>query len=659
MTRARALRGTTGLLAAFAAVEVVATVVVSVIHHWTWTDAVEAFSVTNGVMGLAFAGCGGIIAWPRPRNPIGWLFLIAGVAHATTALAAPLGAWLVELAAPLPAIRIVETLFAWAWPWSIGLCLPLALLLFPDGRPPSPRWRPIVIAVAVTAPLFPLEMGSGADPTEPGVPRGYLILENYAALDPLWTAVEIRGLIVLVIGLAALIVRYRRGSETERQQLLWLLLAVVITLGALLPWGLVTGTPQLVLLAIPLIPIAITVAVVRYQLLDIRLVISRVLAWVVMSLAVIVAYAGLVALLDQLISARIGRSALVTVLLVLVAAPLLPRLQRLVTRAMYGNRDDPVRLVGQVGAQLAQPDSGLTTVAQSVRDALRLPYAAITRGELIVAAAGRPPTDRHAVPLTYAGDQIGELRLGLRPGERRLGTADARAVDLLAVPLAAAVHSMIISAELQSSRERIVAAREEERRRLRRELHDGIGPSLTGIAFNADAAANLLAAQPERTAELLTNLRRDTRTAIADVRRLVDNLRPPALDEVGLIEALRQRADQLAWRSDGTPVAVRLDVPAELPPLSAAVEVASYRIATEALTNVVRHSRAEHAVVSVECSDRLEVRVSDDGLDPEAWRPGVGLQSMAERVAELGGWFSAGPTPAGGLVHAAFPLSAP
>ena len=174
------------------------------------------------------------------------------------------------------------------------------------------------------------------------------------------------------------------------------------------------------------------------------------------------------------------------------------------------------------------------------------------------------------------------------------------------------MHATVVSTELQASRERLIEAREEERRRLRRELHDGLGPALTGIAFTADAAANLVA-DPDRAAELLDTLRRDTRAALADVRRVVEDLRPPALDELGLVGALQQRAEQLSWRADGAAVQVRLDVPPDVPALPAAVEVAAYRIATEALTNVARHSRASSAVVRLRYGDRLEVSVSDDG----------------------------------------------
>jgi two-component system NarL family sensor kinase len=213
-----------------------------------------------------------------------------------------------------------------------------------------------------------------------------------------------------------------------------------------------------------------------------------------------------------------------------------------------------------------------------------------------------------------------------------------------------------LSADLQRSRERIVIGREEERRRLRRDLHDGLGPALTGIAMTADAAANLFHGRPDQVQTLLGSLRRDTRMMITDVRRLVDDLRPPALDELGLLGAIRKRADQLAWRADGSALVIRLDIPDTLPTLPAAIEVAAYRIATEALTNVARHADASAACVQLRCATSLDLEVTDDGGGDDGWLPGVGLHGMRERATEVGGRFEAGPNRTGGRVFVTIPL---
>jgi signal transduction histidine kinase len=625
---------------------------------WTLGESLDAFVATNSTMGLTFAVCGSIIAWHRPGNPIGWLFVGAGLAHATTAFGAPLVQLLHDGGAPIGAQRLVITIAAYAWPWSIALFLPLALLLFPDGRPASPRWRPVLLAVIVTAPLFVVYTGASPTSIDESVPLyGYLTIPGYSALDPLWTLAEVRQVILLVLAIAALVLRYRRASEVGRRQLLWLLLATITMLVFTLPWGFLAGTPVVVLFAIPLIPIAVTVAIVRHQLLDIRLVVSRAVAWVLVSIAVVAGYAGLVALLATFISAQLGRSAVATVIVALLVAPLVPRLQRLVDRAMYGERDDPAAVVSRIGAQLlSERDGGLAKVLVAVRDGLRIPYAAVCAGDSVLASDGAPGAVSGAVPLEYGGVPVGSLVVGLRPGEKALSEADLTVLGLVAVPLAVALHAMRLSEELQASRERIVTAQEEERRRLRRDLHDGLGPTLTGVALIADASANLLDQDPARVRELLTALRSDTRAAIADVRRIVENLRPPALDELGLLGALRERASQVRWRADGEAIQVRLEVPESVPALPAAVEAAGYRIATEALNNIVRHSTASVAIMRMSCGQTLDVEITDDGVFGGAWRPGVGLQAMRERAAELGGRFEAGPCATGGRVFVSLPL---
>ncbi|GAB2647545.1 hypothetical protein GCM10009743_23750 [Kribbella swartbergensis] len=645
-------RGLAGGLGGFAAAEVITAVVLSVALGWNWEILVEAFVLTNGLMGLTFGLCGAVIAWHRPGNPIGWLFIADGIGHATTAVTTPISQLLADGDAPTVVQRLVVTLAMFAWPWSIGLFLPLALLLFPTGRLLSPRWRWAAIGIIATSPLFVLEMtGEGTAPGE-DLPPGYLAISSYDALQPLWTITELRNLVALLLAITCLTIRYRRADEMGRRQLLWLLLASVIVILFVTPWSFVAGTPVLVLLAIPLIPVAVAVAIVRHQLLDIRLVVSRALTWALLSLVAVGTYAVFAAILGSVISSRVGRSAAITVLVALVIAPILPRLQRLVDRALYGDRRDPARVASRVGEQLS---AGLPGVVASIRSALRFPYVALTVGDTIVASDGTPPANVVPLELEYGGAVVGSLRIGLRSGESELASADRGVLGLVAVPLAVAVHATRLSAELQSSREKLVSTREEERRRLRRDMHDGLGPTLTGIAFTADAAANLIATDAERARELLTTLRTDTRMAIADVRRLVDDLRPPALDELGLVGALRQRADQLSFRADGT--SIQVDVSADgLPPLPAALEVAAYRIATEALTNIVRHSHATNAVLALRCGDDLEIEVTDDGPPNGEWRPGVGLHAMRERAAELGGRFEAGPSASGGVVRARFPL---
>ena len=255
-----------------------------------------------------------------------------------------------------------------------------------------------------------------------GSPPGYLTVDWYDDLGALWTVAELRTSLAILLGVVCLVLRYRRGDEVRRRQLLWLVLAAVLVIAIVIPWSFVSGTPIAVLLAIPLIPVAVTVGIVRAQLLDIRLVVSRVVAWVLLSLAALVGYVVLVAGLDTFVSARIGKSALVTVLVALALAPVLPRLQRQVDRWMYGDRRDPARVATRVSEQLAarDRDGDLTGVAAALTEALRLPYVAVATGSGIIAESGTRPTVTAALPLSYGGADVGELVVGLRAGERRL-----------------------------------------------------------------------------------------------------------------------------------------------------------------------------------------------------------------------------------------------
>jgi signal transduction histidine kinase len=624
-----------------------------------WHQALTSFLATNGLMGVSFAVSGLLIAYHRRHNPVGWLLLGDGLGHAIAALMAPLSQLLHDQGAPIGVQRLAVTVFMGSWPWSIALFLPLALLLFPDGHLPGPGWRYVAWAVALTSPLFVVEMLSGTEPVADGLPLGYLGVTLPAGLQWLWTASELRTVAVLAVGLVGLVVRYRRAREVERRQLLWLLLAAGVVVAAVAPWSLVAGTPIAVLFSIPLVPAAIAIAVLRHQLLDIRLVLARALAWLLLSAAAVVAYVALVAVLDTAVSRAFGRSAFAPVVVAVLLAPLLPRLQREAERWVYGDRRDPARVASRLSVHLASGDErGLQGVVASLGSALRFPWVAVRDGDQLLAEAGERPERTIRLPLAYAGAVVGELEIGLRSGERELAAVDLSTIQLVAAPLAVAVGALRLSTDLQASRGRLVVAGEEERRRLRRDLHDGLGPALTGIAMTAEAAGNFLDSDPRRTRELLAGLRDHVGTAIADVRRLVDDLRPPALDEVGLVGAIQQRADQLRLRPDGSSLDVRLVAPQDLPPLPAAVEVAAYRIATEALVNIARHADATSAQVRVRCNGALEIEVTDDGGGTADWVPGVGLASMRERADEVSGRVVAGPSGHGGRVHASFPLVA-
>jgi signal transduction histidine kinase len=268
-----------------------------------------------------------------------------------------------------------------------------------------------------------------------------------------------------------------------------------------------------------------------------------------------------------------------------------------------------------------------------------------------LASSGTETTHTRTLDL----DGAGELVVGLRPGDLSFSRGDEQVLRLTVPLLAQTLRARALAEDLIESRGQTIAAVAEERRRLRRELHDGLGPRLSGVAFTSDAARNLIRSDPAAAEAMVAQLRADTVTAIEEIRRMVYAMRPPALDELGLVPALRQQAVGLRNR-DGDPVAVHVTAPEEFPDLPAAVEVAAYRIVTEALTNVARHSTSASASVRLDpAPDGLHLEVTDRGRSG-AWRAGVGLASMRERATELGGTLEAGPGPAGGRVAALLPL---
>ena len=293
-------------------------------------------------------------------------------------------------------------------------------------------------------------------------------------------------------------------------------------------------------------------------------------------------------------------------------------MQRGVNRLLYGERDDPYTILSRLGQRLEStlaPDAVLPALVGEVRAALRLPYAAISlidgEGESIAAVSGTPTEAPLRLPLTYQHEPVGELRLALRAPGEEFNADDRRLLDDLARQAGIAAHAVRLTADLQRSRQRLVTAREEERRRLRRDLHDGLGPQLAGFTLRLDAARNLLRRDPDAADRVLDDLIARTQEAVNDIRRLVYALRPPALDDLGLVGALRRAAAQY----DGGGLHVTVDAAGALPPLPAAVEVAAYRIAQEALANVARHAGARRCTLRLELdgAEALCLEIGDDG----------------------------------------------
>jgi signal transduction histidine kinase/RimJ/RimL family protein N-acetyltransferase len=543
----------------------------------------------------------------------------------------------------------------------------LFLFWFPNGRF-YPTWtRPVLVGWIVYAALWLI----------------WPKLNPHRA-SSLWPVAIWMGWIW--VGVVAQIVRYRRRSDTaERQQTKWviagfaganisLLLIIVLFASTATPGQ--TGIGGLLAyflfivagLGPTLIPVTISMALFRYRLWQIDFFINRTIVYGGLTAAVLASYGVIVGGLSAVVQTQnsLFLSLLATGLIAVLFQPVRNRLQLAVNRLMFGERDDPYAVLSQLGRQLretAVPGETLPALTTTIRQVLKLPYVAVELttadgGRQTAAVSGRSSPVIEEWPLLYQGERVGRLTVSPRSPQERFSERERQLLADIAGQAGAAAYSVRLMAALQRSRERLVLAREEERRRIRRDLHDELGPSLASQTFKLDAALELLERDPQAAAVLLESLKSENQALIADIRRLVYALRPPSLDELGLLAALQVHLAPLAQRNGSLSITITA-VPDPLLSLPAAVEVAAYRIVMEAINNVTRHARAQHCMVHLEISPAsLMITVADDGIGlPPELRPGVGLAYMRERAEELGGSFSVGEATMGGVqVTAVLPL---
>lgn len=621
------------------------------------------FIYFNVALGLPFAipyvGVAFVIFWRRSDDGMALLTSLALLAFGLVTFT-PMSA---ALASGVPATRlVVATLIFFG-----SFIFTIFLYVFPTGRF-APRWM-IAIALVWGVQTF----------LHVFFPRS-VVDANSWPLPPqllMWTVFFVSVIYSQVYG-------YRHlANAVQRQQMKWVVYGIatalicylvteavlVIVIGDL--QHLTPDTLRVALvgnviatLALLIVPFSIGVAMMRYRLFDIDVLISRTLVYAALTVIVIGLYVLIVGGFSVIFQTQ--RNPIVALLATGVVAvavqPLRQRLQGGVNRLIYGQRDDPYAVLSELGRRLEvtlAPDAVLPTIVEMVATALKLPYAAIALGEgegaVIAANYGALVAEPLRLPLVYQRENVGELILGPRiPGGDWM-RADRRLLDDLAHQAGIAAHAVQLNAELKRAREQLVLAREEERRCLRRDLHDGLGPQLASQTLTLTAATRLLKQDPDGAGALLREAIAHAQSATVDIRRVVYGLRPPALDDLGLVGALREQAEQ--YRSSG--VLITIEAPETLPPLPAAVEVACYRIAQEAITNVLRHAQATQCTITLAVGDTLALAITDNGTGiPLDRGNGVGLSSMRERTEELGGSFTVTPTVGGGThVLARLPLS--
>jgi signal transduction histidine kinase len=646
---------------------VVLWLVMVITYHREVGSANTVFDGSSAMIAVVYPAVGLLIAVRRPGNRIGWLMITIGlsfalscVAHAYTErgpLTGPHG--------PVSG-QWVDWLGTWVWVPGWTFLVTLLLVLFPDGHPPSPRWRPAIWSTFVAVAM--LIAGFWVDP-HPGSQLTYQNPTATAATSGLATVLELGG-VVLGIGtalvcLAGLIVRFRRSQDEQRQQMKWFAYAGIATL-VLLPGNTALATtPVLQVMGyvdVILLPAAMGIAILKYRLYDIDVVISKTVVYAVLAAFITAVYVLLVVGIGTLAGLggrpSLGLSILATALVAVAFQPVRVRAQRLANRLVYGRRATPYQALSelseQVGGTYATGEL-LPTMARIVAEAtgavradvwLRSddelandawwPADAGSRPAVVLAGGALPATQggERTVPVVHDGELLGALSVTKKRGDAFTPTEE-KLVGNLAAQAGLVLRNVGLSeqlmarlAELRASRGRLVTAQDRERRRLERDLRDGAQADLADLAGKLGQAARALDHDEARAKELLNEVTSEIATALANLRELARGIYPPLLADLGVAAALDAQARKAAIE-----VSVEADGIGRYPE---EIEAAVYFCTLEALRSAAGHAGASRARVHLWASDGdLRFEVSADGHGNGRW--GADLQAMADRIDALGG----------------------
>ncbi|MDL5154912.1 sensor histidine kinase [Actinomycetospora termitidis] len=623
------------------------------------TEGLEDIYLGDAVTGALVPTAGALILTHRPRDRVGWLLLSTAGLALGFFLAEWSGFGLHTVPGSLPLAALAGWVSEIVWLPFLAL-LTLLPLWFPTGRVPSRPWLAVqVVVLALFAALFvACVLHPRLEDGTPSPLTGHL---------PDWPTDVVRLITTALVFcapvcLASLLVRYVRADRADRLRLRWFGLAVVLAVGVVLLPGVPTTVGDVLSGVTTSLVAAAVVAAVLGGLHGLDAVVDRSLVYAFTAAATYLLYVVAVTAGGSFLPDAAGFLGVAVV--AVTFAPVRTWTQRAVDRLLHGARSDPLAVLRALGTRLDDaPASGVGTdhdggraALESVRELLRVPGVAILDPDgAAVAAAGEPVATRprHEVPLRARGRLLGVLTVALRPGERAPDPRDAGLLEALGRVLAGTLDAHALAADLQQAREHLVRAGEDERRRLHHDLHDGLGPVLSHAVLALDGLRREVGPEAADEAGAAT-LKSTLQDALVDLRRLVHGLRPPALDDVGLVAALGKHVGLV----EGSGLVVVLDaadVPEDLP---AAVEVAAYRVVTEALTNVTRHARATACTVALAVGDgSLRIVVSDDGSGPvERTAGGIGLSSLRHRTEELGGGLDVRHRPGGTTLTATLPL---
>jgi signal transduction histidine kinase len=627
-----------------------------------------------GVVGL-------IVALHQPKNPIGWIYLVVWIGAAGIfALVQEYANWVETSHATAPGEPIAVWISNWAWVPIFTLLLTYPFLLFPDGHLPSPRWRPVAWGIAITSALWSISfaLNGGSDYTNANNEH----VRNPFAPASLAPAIDVVRIVLsfVMIGLAAatvasLVIRYRRSHGDEREQIRWLMLAGGVTVfWFLLPLNHGTGgwADSVQGFVLTLIPIAIGVAILKYHLYDIDLVLRKTLVFGVLAVFITLVYVAIVVGVGTAVGSS-GNPVLSGVAAAVVALAFQPVRrwgQRLANRLVYGKRATPYEILSEFSSRLGEaydPEDVLPRMARILADGTGSKRADVWLyvGDELRSAASWPVTDEPTdeipaeplapgfVPVRHRDELLGALSVQKASGES-LTSNESKLVDDLAAQAGLVLRNVALTEqlrmrleELHASRQRLVGAQDEERRKIERNIHDGAQQQLVALAVKQRLAASLIGTNDERASAMLAELQIETNAALDDLRDLARGIYPPLLADRGLAAALDAQA-----RKAALPVTVDADGIGRFPQ---DVEATVYFCTLEALNNVAKYADATHATVRLSNGNgELRFEVTDDGrgFDSASTGYGTGLQGMADRLAAVGGELTIRSAPGAGTTIA-------
>jgi signal transduction histidine kinase len=611
------------------------------------------------ILAAAFGAAGILVASRVPSNAIGWVLLATAVGTALQEFAAQYANYgIYDSPGAVPAADIAAWIPEWIWiPYMAAVSLAIPLL-YPDGRLLSPRWRPVLITGSLAAGVgtVAFALAPGELPGSPGV-RSPVGIEGSEWIATVGDVVMLVFLCTVVGAIAQLAIRYRRSREDERQQLKWLLLALSLLGSTFLLgipyWTLGGGGTSLdvlenvLVLALVSIPVSIGIAILKYRLYAIDLVIKKTVVYAILAILLFAIGAVVAWVAAGLVVRGAGQDEYAWLLAGLVVGlavwPLRRVATRIADRLVFGRRATPYQVLSEFSERVAETyaaEDVLERMAQvlgeavgaeaasvwlRVRDGFR-PAATWPMGA--TAGSALPPS---AIEVRHQGNELGALAVRMPPNDP-MTLAKERLIRDLAGQAGLVLRNASLIEDLRASRQRLVTAQNEERRRIERNIHDGAQQQLVALAVKLKLADSLVGADEERAHAMLADLQAETNQALEDLRDLARGIYPPLLADKGLGAALEGQA-----RRSVVPVAIETD---GIGRYAQEAEAAVYFSCLEALQNVAKYAQATEVTVRLShANGTLSFEVSDDGrgFEPGAAVHGSGLQGIADRLAALGG----------------------